>query len=162
MSAGKRAATRRTAPGVAATVVTLLVAGVAVAYWLSGGSGSGTAATGTVVAVTLSPGTPTAQLHPGGHANVQLTLTNPNAADVRVEALALDTGEGTGGFAVDGAHSGCDVTTLGYETQTDGGDGWTVPANDALSVTLPDALSMTSDAADACQGATFTVYLVAS
>ena len=35
-----------------------------------------------------------------------LTITNPNPASVRVGSLSLDTSQGTGGFAVDGAHSG--------------------------------------------------------
>ena len=48
-----------------------------------------------------------------------------------------------------------------------GSSGWDVPAkvgavNGTLLVTLSNALSMAASAADACQGATFTVYLVAS
>ncbi len=158
-------ATRLTARGVIPLVLVaslVLVAGSATAYWRASGAGSGSGSTGTSAALTVSPGTPTAQLFPGGDANVVLTITNPNPASVHVGSLTLATGQGTGGFAVDGAHSGCAVATLGYTTQTNGGSGWTVPANDTLSVTLVDALSMTTGAANACQGATFTVYLAVS
>ena len=44
-------------------------------------------------------------------------------------------------------------------TQTNGGAGWTVPGSGVLSVTLTGALAMGSGAANACQGATFTVHL---
>ncbi len=88
-----------------------------------------------------------------------LTVTNPNAAQIRVGSLALDTSQGTGGFAVDGAHSACGLATLSFTTQTNGGAGWTVPGSGALPVTLTNALSMGNGAANACQGAAFTVYL---
>jgi hypothetical protein len=163
MSAETRRARRgRTPILVTVTALSLLVAGVAVAYWISGGSGSGAASSGTTTPVTLSPGTPTAQLYPGGQASVVLTITNPNPGSVRVGSLALDTTQGTGGFAVDGGHSSCGLASLSYATQSNGGAGWTLTGGQVLSVTLPNALSMATSAADACQGASFTVYLRAS
>ena len=147
---------------VAVTVLTLLVAGVAVAYWRNGGDGAATAASGTVTPVSLSPGTPTAQLYPGGQAGVVLTVTNPNPGPVRVPSLTLDTSQGSAGFAVDGAHSGCALAALSYAAQDNGGNGWTLTGGQALAVTLPNALSMATSAANACQGASFTVYLEAS
>jgi hypothetical protein len=152
---------RRT-PILAATLLTVLVAGAALAYWLGGGAGSGAASTGTTIPVTLSPGTPTAALYPGGQAAVVLTVTNPNPVSVRVGSLTLDTSQGTGGYAVDGAHPGCAPASLSYVAQDNGGAGWTLAGGQALSVTLPSALSMATSAADACQGASFTVYLEAS
>ena len=143
------------------TAVTLLVAGVAAAYWSTTGGGSATAATATTSPLTLAPATPTATLYPGGQATVVLTVTNPNAAQIRVGSLALDTGQGTGGFAVDGAHSGCGLAPLSFVTQTNAGAGWTVPGNGVLSVTLTNALSMGAGAANVCQGAAFSVYLTA-
>ena len=158
----RRVPTGRTPILVAVTVLTLLVTGVAVAYWRNGGDGSATASSGTVVPVTLTPGTPTTQLHPGGQAGVVLTVTNSNAGPVRVPSLTLDTSQGSGGFAVDGAHSGCALTSLSYAAQDNGGNGWTLTGGQALAVTLANALSMSSSAANACQGASFTVYLKAS
>ena len=58
-----------------------------------------------------------------------LTVTNPNPGQIRVGSLALDTSQGTGGFAVDGGHSGCGLATLSFATQTNGGAGWTVPGS---------------------------------
>jgi hypothetical protein len=140
-------------------IVLLVVGGAALAYWKVSGGGSATATSGTTANLTLSPGTPTAQLYPGGTAGVVLTITNPNAGPVRVGSISLDTAQGSGGFAVDGAHSGCGLAALSLTTQTNGGSGWTVPGSGSLPVTLTDALSMATSAANACQGATFTVYL---
>jgi len=147
----------------AVVVLTLGLGGGAIAYWGGGGAGNGTGSSGEVVAVTLSHGTPAADLFPGGAADVKLTVSNPNAAEVRLGSLALDTSRGTGGFAVDGDHSACGVASLSYATQT---TGWTVPGrvgavNGTRSVTLTDALSMSAGAANSCQGAQFTVYLAA-
>lgn len=141
--------------------------GAASAFW-SGvpGSGTGSGATGTTTAVSLGPGTPEGSLYPGGQANVLLTVSNPNTSPVFIGSLVLDAGQGTGGYAVDAGHSGCSVATLSYTTQTNGGAGWTVPAkvgtqDGTLPITLVNALAMGAGAANACQGASSTVYLSA-
>jgi hypothetical protein len=142
------------------------LSGVAEAYWQGSGSGSGAGSTGTTVPVTLTPGTPAASLYPGGQADVVLTVSNPNASPVHIGSLTLATAQGTGGFAVDPGHSGCAVATLAFSPQTNAGVGWTVlgnvgEADGTLSITLPNALAMGATAANACQGAVFTVYLAA-
>jgi len=142
------------------------IGGAANAYWGGSGSGVGSATTGTALAVTLSPGAPAAELHPGGVTNVELTVSNPNAYPVQIGSLALDTGQGTAGFAVDAGHSGCDVSALSFTTDTNGGAGWTVPekvgaVDGTLPVTLTNDLTMAEVAANACQGARYTVYLAA-
>ncbi|MDQ1547676.1 MAG: hypothetical protein QOH69_2580 [Actinomycetota bacterium] len=150
---------------IAIVVVTIGGAGVAYAYWTAGGAGTGFGAAGTTVPITLSAGTPTASLLPGGQTGVVLTMTNANAATVKISSLALDTTQGASGFAVDAGHSGCTLSTLSFVTQTNGGAGWSVPGkvgatNGTLTTTLTNALAMSLSAADACQGATFTVYLL--
>lgn len=147
-------------------ILALPAGGTAFGYWSGSGSGAGSATTGTNLAVTLSPVTPTDTLYPGGQANVLLSVSNPNTSPVRIGSLALDTSQGTLGFAVDAGHSGCAVSTLSFTTQTNGGAGWTVPAkvgavDGMLAITLTNALAMGVAAANACQGATFTVYLAA-
>ena len=142
------------------------VGGIAWAYWSAGGAGTGSGANGTLAALSLSPGSPAAGLYPGGSTNVVLTASNSNTSIVKIGSLLLDTSQGTSGFSVDAGHSGCSVATLGFSTQNNGGAGWSVPArvgvvNGTLSITLTNALTMTAAAASACQGATFTVYLVA-
>jgi hypothetical protein len=76
-----------------------------------------------------------------------------------VESLALDTSQGIGGFAVDSEHAGCAVSSLTFATQTNGGSGWTVAGNESSTFTLASALAMSASAADACQGATFSVFV---
>ena len=142
------------------------LAGIAAAVWSAVGGGKGTSTAGTTVAVTLSPATPTAALYPGGQADVVLTITNSNVASVRIGSLAGDTSRGTGGFSVDAGHAGCVLSTLTFNTQTNGTTGWTVPGkagsvDGTLAVTLTSALAMSMSALSACQGATFTIYLVA-
>lgn len=148
-------------------LVVLPVGGIALAYWGGTGNGTGTSATGDIVPVTLTVGTPPANLRPGATAHVVLTATNTNDTAVRINSLSLDTASGTGGFAVDAGHSGCDVAVLSFSTQTNGGSGWMIPArvglvNGTLGITLPNAIGMSTSAANACQGATFTVYLVSA
>lgn len=152
---------------VVVAVVLVAVAGVASAYWLSSGQGAGSATAGTTVAVSLSPGTAAPNLYPGGRTDVVLTVANSNPSSVFVGSLQLDAARGSGGFAVDANHSGCVVSTLGYTAQTNAGVGWTIPpragaVNGSLPITLTSALAMSGSAANACQGATFTIYLSAS
>jgi hypothetical protein len=144
----------------------LLLNGGAQAFWSGGGSGTGNGGSGTVQAVTLSPGTTSGGLQPGGQRDVVLTVTNPNLAEVSVRSLAVDTSQGTSGYSVDAGHSGCNVNALSLATQDNGGAGWTIPkkigaVNGTLSVTLTNALSMSAAASNACQGATFTVFVAA-
>jgi hypothetical protein len=141
--------------------------GGAFAYWAGSGGGNASGSTATTAPVTLSSGSPTATLYPGGHAAVVLTASNPNASPVHIDALALDTTLGAAGFAVDTDHSSCGLPAMSYGMQTNAGSGWVVPASSGavsgtLSITLANALSMHVDATNACQGALFTVYLVAS
>jgi hypothetical protein len=142
------------------SALALLVAAVAFGFFTSTGSGTGAAsADNTAVAITIGAGTPSAELYPGGSADVAATLTNANPYAVHVDHLSLDTSQGTNGFGVDAGHSGCDTATLSYTAQS---AGWTVPKSGTLSIDLANAVSMSSSAANACQGATFTVHLKAA
>ncbi len=143
-------------------VAALVVSAVAFAAWTSNGSGTGTATAGTASGVTLSNGTASTLLVPNGSADVATVVANPNAYNVQVSSIALDTTQGTNGFSVDAGHSGCDLSSLSFTTQTNGGSGWTVNASGNLNVDLTGAISMSNAANDSCQGATFTVYLTAT
>jgi hypothetical protein len=144
--------------------VACLVAGGAWAYFTAFGSGSGPAQATTTEAVTIGAATPTSTLYPGGLGDLAATVSNPNSIPVHIPSLQLDTAEGTNGFSVDAGHSGCDVSTLSLATQDNGGAGWDVPprvgsTDGSLPLDLTGAVSMGSGAGDACQGATFTVFL---
>src|SRR3954471_2661131 len=136
-------------------VVLVIVATVsaASAYWTGRGAGSGSGRTAIPQSVTLSPATASGQLYPGGQAAVSLSVINPNPAALRIGTLAVDTGQGQGGFRVDAAHSTCSPSSLSFAAQTNGGSGWSVPASGSLSLTLPASLSMSLGADNACQGA---------
>lgn len=147
----------------AVAVTGLLVAGVA-AYgaWSVSGSGTGSASAASATNLTLTPGTPATALYPNGSADVATTIANSNPFPVHVSAIALDSGQGTNGFAVDAGHNTCDLSTLSFAAQNNGGSGWDIAANDTLDVDATDAVSMSGLAGDACQGASFTLYLTAT
>jgi hypothetical protein len=150
----------------AVVLVTLAATSAAFAYFGTIGGGSASGTTGSTQAITLSPGTPTAQIFPGGQSDVALTVDNPNPIRVKVGSLSLSTTQGTGGFAVDGGHSACSTAALSFTTQTNAGAGWSVPpkvgsTDGSLSIDLANALVMSAVAANACQNASFTVYLTA-
>jgi len=147
------------------TVAMAVIVAVAFGFFSSTGSGSGTgSAQSSAQAVTIAGASPTTALFPGGNGSVGVTISNPNNFRVHINSLVLDTSQGTNGFSVDGGHSSCDTSVLGFTTQDNSAAGWFVPAkvgstNGSLPLDLSNAISMTSAAADACQGATFTVYL---
>jgi hypothetical protein len=144
-----------------AVVVMGVSAVVAIAYFTSRGAGAGTASVATAQSVTISAGTAGTQLFPGGSADVALSISNPNAFAVRISSLQLDASQGVAGFGVDGGHTGCNLGSLGFTTQTNSGSGWTVPANGSIGLDLVNAVSMNATAVNACQNATFRVYLKA-
>lgn len=149
---------------VSAGVAFALLPTMATAYLGASGSGSGTATTTTVTtSVSIAPGTTTHPLFPTGSASggVAVVLTNTNVAAIRVPQLALDTTRGSGGYAVDAGHAACPVSSLSYATQTNGGAGWIVPAAGSLTLDLANAIGLSTTAPNACQGASFTVYLTA-
>jgi hypothetical protein len=152
---------------VLAAVASAVIATGALAYFHASGSGSASGSVSvSLQPLTLTSATPTAQLYPAGTADVALTVSNVNTSPLYLASLVLDTSQGTGGFAVDASHASCAVSALQFTSQTNGGSGWTVPAksgstNGSLAIDLPAAISMSSGAANACQGASFTVYLKA-
>jgi hypothetical protein len=161
----KRLSRRRRVRALAAAAATLLLAGSAFAFWTASGSGSGAGGATSPIAVSVSPGATGGRLYPGGATDVAVQISNPDLYRVRVGSLSLDTGRGTGGFNVDGAHSGCGLSALSFTTQSNGGAGWLVPpkvgsTDGSLVVDLTNALAMSAGAAGACQGASFTVYLL--
>lgn len=147
---------------VAVVVLVVVMGGVANAYWSGSGGGSGLAQTDTAQSLVLSTGSPSIALFPGDSAEVAVTVTNPNKYAVSFNTLALDASRGTGGFVVDAGHAACLPGALGFATQSNGGAGWTIAASGVASLHLSDAVTMAVGAANACQGAHFGVYLVAT
>ncbi len=154
--------TRATKTLIAAATGLLIAGTVAYAAWTVNGSGTGSASATSAVALTLTPGTPGDPLYPGATADVATSIANTNPFPVHVSSIALDSGQGTNGFSVDAGHSGCNIATLSFTTQNNGGSGWDIPANGSLDVDASDAIAMGSTANDSCQGASFTLYLTAT
>jgi hypothetical protein len=149
-----------------AALLTIGLAAAALGFWTATGSGTATTALESPNQLTLSPGIPQAELTPGGRSSVAVIATNSNPYFVRIGSLALDTAAVGGGFVVDPGHSGCDPSVLHLAPQDNGGAGWRVPPQVASTdgtqvIDLSDALGMDASAASACQGASFTVDLVA-
>ena len=145
-----------------AVVATLVTSVGALAYFSGSGLGFASAVVGTTNAVTISPGTATTGLYPGGSADVAVSIVNPNGTAVHLPSLVLDTSEGTGGFAVDGPNPGCNLGSLSFNgPQTDSGGDFVVPANGTLGRDLSGAVSMNVSAVNACQGLMFEVFLKA-
>ncbi len=149
-----------------ALALTIGLASGAVAFWSGAGSGTATAPVTEPQPLTLAPGTTSSQLVPGGSADVAILATNPNAFPVHIGSLALDVAAAEP-IRVDTGHAGCDVDALNFLTQDDAGNGWQVPAragatDGALAIDLSGSLTMSTEAASACQGATFTVQVEAT
>ena len=147
-----------------ALLVAVALAGTATAYWGGDGDGRTQLRLGDAQALVLGPGVPSALLYPGGDSAVSVVATNANPYTVHVGTIDLDPSAGTGGFDVDVAHSTCDPSSIAFASQSNGGAGWTVPpraggTDGNRSIDLPDALSMSTTTASACQGAVFTVHL---
>lgn len=147
---------------VAGVVGLVLGLSTASAYFRAIGLGDGSGDTGASALVTLTPGTVSPGLYPGAAAEVATVAVNPDDVPARIASLALDPSQGSNGFAVDAGHAGCPLTTFSFPTQTNGGSGWTVPPNGSLAISLPAAVAATTATANACQGATLTVYLRAA
>jgi hypothetical protein len=142
----------------AAVAIALTFAAGAAAYLTSTGSGSGEASVGTAQPVTITAGlAPSGELFPGSDGDVTARISNPNDAAVHIGVLALDPTQGKNGF--DASTAGCNLDALAFTTQTNAGSGWDVPADGTVSLDLTASVHMATSASNACQGATFTVYL---
>ena len=147
---------------VTAVVGLSIAGGAAYAAWSVNGSGSGSASAASARGLTLTAGSANGVLYPGASADVDTSVSNANPFPVHVSSLALDTTQGQNGFAVDGGHSGCNLSSLSFSTATNGGNGWDIAATSALDVDAANSIAMGPGANDSCQGATFTVYLTAT
>jgi hypothetical protein len=157
-------------PLILGAIAAVVLVAAAVAYWMATGSGSATARLGSPEQLTLSTGVTQGTLAPGDDSGVAVIATNSNPYFVTIASLGLDATEGTGGFDVDAGHSGCDLAALHFTPVPAPigifGQGWRVPPkvgsdDGTLPFQLDDALSMDAEASNACQGAAFTIHLVA-
>src|SRR5262245_47002955 len=142
----------RRSSAVATATVALLGLGVAFAAWTSTGEGSGSAE-----AVHAQPLTVHVQdvtgLYPTGSVDVPFTVSNPNPYKVTLSSVSLKS------VTVDKDHSRCDTDVISGPAKT---VNLLAAANGGTTASQNFTVSMSNAANDDCQGASFTLTLLAS
>jgi hypothetical protein len=137
----------------AALAAALGAAGIAVAAWLSSGSGKPGLAAATALAPTTTAvagsAVTTGLLTPGTTGTAVVTVTNPNPYRVKV----LTIGPNGAATATGGAGT-CATTGVTFTVQQ---PGVVLAAKASSTLTLAGAVAMSTTSETGCQGATFTV-----
>ena len=143
----------RRSSAVATATVGMLGLSVAFAAWTSTGQGSGSAQAAQAQPLTAHVQDVTG-LYPTGSVAVPFTVSNPNPYKVTLTGVTLKS------VAVDSAHSGCATSVIsGSDLALNNLE---VAANGGTSASRNFSVSMSNAAVAACQGATFTLTLLAS
>jgi len=141
----------------AGTVAVAVVAsGVAFAAWQVTATGDGTATASTATEIEDAVLSISADLYPGLVTNGTVLVDNGNPFNVAIKGVTFSNPQVTHA----GELSGCTVAIGGTEADVRftnlTGLTLVIPANDEVTITLPDFIRMDEGAADGCQGATFT------
>ena len=159
MSAGRNIKRRTKIIGLTAALV--LAGGAAFAYWTAGGSGTGTAATGTNASVTVVQTSSISDMYPGeGPRALSGNFNNPNPGNTYVTAVSAT------GYTIDAPHvtAGCTVAqgnyTLGGTSNTPGD----VPSGNGQGAWSGLTIQMNNlpTNQDACKGAVLTITYASS
>jgi hypothetical protein len=127
-----------------------LSATAAYAAWTASGTGNGTAQAKSAVDLSVTNIAVLDSLYPGGSSALKVNVSNSNDYPVLVTAINKK-----GGITVDDGHSaGCEASNVSF---TDQPGSWAISAHSSLDITLSGAVHMIGNAANGCQGATFTV-----
>jgi hypothetical protein len=157
-----RSSSRVTRHVVAAGVAVALVAtgSAAWAIWSIRGSGNGPLNTASIVELSLTARPDSdLPLYPGLTTAVRVTVRNDNAFPIRVTAVEV----GAGPTIVDPSHRDAGCTNASVSLVGQGFSvRWRVPANSSRTFVISNAIRMASNSPNACQGASFTIPLVAS
>lgn len=141
----------------AVALIVGIAGGAAYGYFVSSGSGTGSASTGSIqVTINAQTGTPNVSLVPGGSGDLVFQVKNENPAGNSIVSVALN-----GTIIPDSGHSGC-TTTNSNPVVTLSIPGADLPvslvANTASQqIDLANAVTMDATATSNCQGATFSV-----
>lgn len=146
---------------VSAVLAVLMGAGVAYAAWTATGTGTAGAKATTFQPLTVSAGTTTAQLYPGGSGDAVVSITNPNPFAVKITQVSQDSTPGK--FVSSDLSANCTdasgsthPTGVTLTTAT-GTPLASVPANSTASITLTGKVTMSAASDTGCQGATFAI-----
>ena len=147
---------------VGTATVALVGGGVAFAYWTTSGTGTGTATTGSTVAITAVQTSTVSGMRPGDAAQpLTGTFNNPNSGPVYVATVTASIDSVT---QAAGASGTCDASdyTLANPVMTVGAQ---VPAGNAQGSWLGATIKFNNKPAvnqDACKGATVNLaYTIA-
>lgn len=146
---------RRLVVSLAVAVLLVALADRGFAFWQSGGSGTGTAATGTPQPVTVraATGTPSSKLLPGSSADLVVRIDNPNAYSVTIVGIAQN-----GTLTVSGGTS-CTAANAGVSVPAQSGLSLTVGTGTSV-VHIPAGAAMGTGSDSGCQGASFRVPIM--
>ncbi len=152
--------TKRRVLGSLAAICALAVAGVAIGYFTTTGSGTATATVGNSSPLTLHA-TVSSTLYPGASSPVSFTVDNPSSGAQRVGTITLAS------ISVDAGHSSCSTVISGGNpdfTMPDVVVNQVFPSGSGQSVTPGGTLTMNNTGVnqDACQGATLTLHLTSN
>ena len=146
---------------VATALSVLLGAGVAFAAWTATGTGAAGAKATAFQALTVSAGTTTAQLYPGGSGDAVVSVTNPNPFPVKITQVAQDISAGK--FVSSDQGTNCTDAAASTHptgvtlTSATGAPLATIAANSTSSFTLTGKVTMANTSDTLCQGATFSI-----
>jgi len=153
---------RTTPVVVVATALSVLMgAGVAFAAWTANGTGAAGAKATSFLALTVSAGTTTAQLYPGGSGDAVVSVTNPNPFAVKITQVAQDVSAGKFVSSDQGANctdAAASTHPTGVSlTSATGSPLATIAANSTSSFTLTGKVTMGNTSDTLCQNATFSI-----
>jgi hypothetical protein len=136
---------------VLSAVAVLAVAGIAVAYWTTGGSGSGSGAVAESNGTLVLHGTINNALTPGSTSSVSFTADNAGSSSLQVGTVKAVV-------SIDAAHSGCKASDFTIAATP---ENQVIPANGSAALAHDGSISMADSAEnqDACQGATISLAL---
>jgi hypothetical protein len=139
-----------------AVVAAMAFSAAAVAYFTTGGSGSGSATVGTSSAALITQTNTLTALYPGAAAHaVNLDIKNTGSGSQLVNAVHLDS------ITADAGHATCDVSSSGANaafTMADVTVNETLAAGATTSKSGSLAMNDTGVSQDSCQGATLTLH----
>jgi hypothetical protein len=141
---------KKRALGVLSAIAVLAVAGIAVAYWTTTGSGSGTGKVAATNGTLALHGSITNDLTPGSTSAVTFTADNTGTSSLQV---------GTVKAVVSTDKVGCEVADF---TIADTEENQVIPAGKSgVALTKNGSITMADTAVsqDACKGATITLTL---
>jgi len=135
---------------IGAGVVSVALAGIAYAAWTSSGTGAGTAKSFDTVTSTITAGTVTADLYPGGTGSMSVTIKNLNPYPATVTSIGAGTSDASGSCAAN-------IVTTDANNAPGGG---TLAPNAEATYTV--VTHMAATATNVCRNVEFNIPLTAT